>query len=115
MSFCVHALGVCDVVTALRFVAGDLTRAQADEPTRRAAHTGSDCGAMTAADGAADERSNHRACDTASNSGILLRTRRSLAAYRFIRVLPARSFVVTELIERLTCSRQRHGARACGN
>jgi hypothetical protein len=115
MSFCVHALGVCVVVTALRFITGDFTGTQADEPTSRGTYTGSDCGAVTAAHSTADKRSNDGAGNTAANRGVLLRSCRRLSTDRAIRVLTTCAVIGTKLIEALASARQSCSTRSGGD
>jgi hypothetical protein len=112
MSFCVHALGVCVVVAALRFIARDFAGPQADEPTGRGTYTGSDCGAVTTAHSTADERSNDGAGNTAANSGVLLCSCRRLSTDRAIRVLTTCAVIGTKLIEVPATARQSCSARS---
>jgi hypothetical protein len=115
MSFCVHTLGVCNVVAALGFVGRHVARAQPHKAAGRGAHTRSYSRTLTATDGAADERSDDRAGNTAANRGVLLGSCRRLSTDRAIGVFTTCAVIATKLIEVLTTARKSCRTRTGGN
>jgi hypothetical protein len=99
----------------LRFVAGDLTGAEADNAARRGTYAGPNCGAVPAAHSTADERSDDRAGNAAANRGVLLRSCGRLSTDRAIGVFTTCAVIGTKLIEVLTTARKSCSTRSGGN
>jgi hypothetical protein len=115
MAFAVHALGICLVVTALRFIPRHFTGAHPRDPACRAPHACAYSRAVTAVDRAANEGPYDRSREGAPDRRVFLRARRGLPADRIKGVPAARAVVISELIEALGRAGKSHRAGARGH